>query len=964
MLSSEENQREKTHTSKSIEVDRNTCRINIDKINESKSSHKFISKSEKLDMIKKVFLTNSSFNKHTKEYFITRFQIILILKESRILNDHIISKTDADLLLTKFKPNHNKYSFIDFVNYLTEICKFIFKKNFDRNPKRYMNNFLEYILNNYYECFKQKLESNYVEKKIDNNCTMNSLKKIIESNIDKHALKLLLSLYYQLKKIYICYFTYENSKRVNHEKLLFNSMNNFITFGKDFEIMPYILNEKHYVTYYNLLIKHQKDCEDTINDIFQSVNLKDDKKFQDLGYCFKFSTFILFLYHFSLLLYYKKFKVQFSINKITKPEDIEIIIFFLQKLEHSDGVTKYILKRQRTNESKFTFIPSNKDIELALKELSEDKYGGKTLINNINEYLITSSFFNEDNKDSTIENNTYNNYILNTVNSFDNNLTITCGNRTHTNLENSKILFKGEEICKNSKNFNEFINKQLIKNLNNTPIIREKSKILYPRKKHNKSLNKTNIQTENQFQSMFIPILDLENFLNVNSEVVKVISEKLDSLAETFLKYSKISDKLEFNRMSFSAFLKFLKNSNILIGVPDNLKNNYRRMGERLAQKNINVSEIKTYNKEIKGSVNCKNVVLTDEEKEYKNKISQIVNANKKDFREKISIGEAAIIFHSLTNTKNFPCYTESIKLLFDKNSGFDLNVGDNLSKAMIIDKKLFLENQQNVPGKMDFLLFIKSFELIAAKLYQEETLNNAVLLLLNKKIFPILPKERIINYSEIKAAKKKLEDKDIQYFLEEFAPLLKILFLQYSDRNENMKFKNFLEFYTQFDLFPELISLSQMKKIFFALNELAYNNNNNMTINTELRNTQIQTGTINFKSFIEAFAITAMFFNYKNIVTDLDRLLYLCYTVYNSKPIQKFKLAGRTAAKVCKEISVFLQNFIKKFEQKKIDEKIKLEKEKEKLDKKNNDSKYQLDLQFNLNEHDKSKDEFYNSFL
>ena len=167
-----------------------------------------------------------------------------------------------------------------------------------------------------------------MEKKIDNNCTMNSLKKIIESNIDKHALKLLLSLYYQLKKIYICYFTYENSKRVNHEKLLFNSMNNFITFGKDFEIMPYILNEKHYVTYYNLLIKHQKDCEDTINDIFQSVNLKDDKKFQDLGYCFKFSTFILFLYHFSLLLYYKKFKVQFSINKITKPEDIEIIIFF------------------------------------------------------------------------------------------------------------------------------------------------------------------------------------------------------------------------------------------------------------------------------------------------------------------------------------------------------------------------------------------------------------------------------------------------------------------------------------------------------------------------------------------------------------------------------------------------------------------------------------------------------------
>ena len=84
---------------------------------------------------------------------------------------------------------------------------------------------------------------------------------------------------------------------------------------------------------------------------------------------------------------------------------------------------------------------------------------------NINEYIVTSSMFNDDNKElTTIENNNNtinNNLFLNTCGSFDGNQTLTYGNRTNTNKENSKISYKGEEICKNSKNLNDIINKQL-----------------------------------------------------------------------------------------------------------------------------------------------------------------------------------------------------------------------------------------------------------------------------------------------------------------------------------------------------------------------------------------------------------------------------------------------------------------------------------------------------------------------
>ena len=74
-------------------------------------------KAEKLEMMNKIFLSNSSFNKQTKEYYLNRFQIILILKKSNIINDYIINKAQADLILTKLKPNQNKYSFLDFINF-------------------------------------------------------------------------------------------------------------------------------------------------------------------------------------------------------------------------------------------------------------------------------------------------------------------------------------------------------------------------------------------------------------------------------------------------------------------------------------------------------------------------------------------------------------------------------------------------------------------------------------------------------------------------------------------------------------------------------------------------------------------------------------------------------------------------------------------------------------------------------
>ena len=59
----------------------------------------------------------------------SRFQIIDILKKSRIISKNIISKASADIILTKLYPYKRKYNLIDFMNYLTEICHYIYKEN-------------------------------------------------------------------------------------------------------------------------------------------------------------------------------------------------------------------------------------------------------------------------------------------------------------------------------------------------------------------------------------------------------------------------------------------------------------------------------------------------------------------------------------------------------------------------------------------------------------------------------------------------------------------------------------------------------------------------------------------------------------------------------------------------------------------------------------------------------------------
>ena len=62
--------------------------------------------------------------------------------------------------------------------------------------------------------------------------------------------------------------------------------------------------------------------------------------------------------------------------------------------------------------------------------------------------------------------------------------------------------------------------------------------------------------------------------------------------------------------------------------------------------------------------------------------------------------------------------------------------------------------------------------------------------------------------------------------------------------------------------------------------------NNNNKDINNN--NKSYNKDYIDFPLFLESLAISAMFFNYKNMLNDMDRMLFLVERIYHSKSMNK----------------------------------------------------------------------------
>ena len=803
-----------------------------------------LTKSEILEKINKIFLNNSTFSKSENDYLITQQKIIEILKQSEIINKNIITISEVDVILSNIKHGQNKFNIIEFINFLIKLCEKLYKENFKKNQKETFNYFIHIFYINYENILEENSDKNYIAYFNEKSCTLKVIETIITTNIDPNVIKLLLNIYPTLKNIYSYYFSKELNKVIKIENLQIISQKKLIEFAKDFNIIPYSMTESNFITYYNLILKY-------VNENQFDEKLFDNKKYPNLGRCYRLYMFILLFYHFSIICYYKDYQLKFSEDNKRKI-NVDTLLFFLERLENTKGLSKYLYKKGENYNINLSFIPDNKLIN-ECKKIEEDEKDKFNFIKEEKEKFENSMYgynspFIKSRKVSLIS------------------------DRFNTLKSKSKNM-KGEFICNKAMKKNEF-------NMNNNNKIIDRNII-----------QNLNIIFENSKEKK---ILILQNLLNLKEELIDLIYDNLDGLIELFFKFSKFNDKINYNYMTLSSYLNFLKSADIIISVPEEFKNDYLEISNQLKQKSMNLGEIKSYDSKNNKEFQCTVLTKNKSEKDYLNKINNIINTDDNKKVEKLTESDATLVFYYLTGYKNYNSKNK-IKLQFDKNFGYYYQFGENFEKTFNFDYRNYIKKIKNFPNKMDFFLFLKSFEIISAKLYPNETLNNAFIKLFKDKLKIILPKEFLINDEYIKNNIKKINDEKIKDFLNKISPVIKPLYLKYSDEEENFKFKDFFEFYKNYDIFPEVVNLYELKNIFYTLS----NQNNKNNLNSDLSNENktisiknkekenIKNNKINFDLFLQSLGLSAMFFNYKDIITDMNRMLFIAERIYHSDALK-----------------------------------------------------------------------------
>ena len=776
-------------------------------------------KTEIIEKINKIFLNNAQFSSLENDYFISQQKIINILTKSKVISKNVMPLSKLDIIFRSINPNSNKYNLLDFINFLTKLAKTIYTNDFDTNPKEVMNYFLDCFFYNYEDYLIEDSSKNFIENATVNNCTIKTIETIVTTEVDNIIVEMLNSIYNTFKTLYMFYFQNELNSKNDYDKLQQQSLKNAITFCKDFEILPLLLNESQFVTYFNFVLKYDIENPSAIKELFSiedekrkytnhthaktttNVNTISFSRFsKEKGKCYQLSMFILMFYHFALIVYYKQLQLNFQ-NK--KTNDIDIMLFFLERLENSKGWSRFSHKRNRTNNSgTFSFIPSNQVI-------TKLKYKS----NNINTEHINTT--------DTKTNVTYNKHTKTT--SFPN---------TNTVVTN---------------------------------------------KRHVKHKKRT-----------------LNTLLTVHPDIIAIINENMTALSELFHIYSRMSDKTNLNRMSLWSYIKFLKHADIVISIPTSLRKVYNDIGTSIMKKTFNISQIKQFNSKEKSSVCLNKASLTADEKLYMKKINMIVNNDYALKEDKITESDAQVIYNTLTGNKQ---------------------------NTMNISS----DNKNN---KMDLYIFIRSFELLAAKLYPNQNINDAFMQLFNIKIQPMLPTKTLslINNSKIQNAIEKVSVPKIKEFIIKFAQVIQPHYEMYCDiTTGNICFKKYLQFYKDYSLFPDLINMVKLKNIFFTLKEsmliansctntINHNNNKNeyckgVTDVNVIEDVYSNDDGITFSLFVESLAITGMMFNYNDILNDMDKMLYLVERINQSKACKNMKVDGRKGVSVNKEMSEFIRS-------------------------------------------------------
>lgn len=114
--------------------------------------------------------------------------------------------------------------------------------------------------------------------------------------------------------------------------------------------------------------------------------------------------------------------------------------------------------------------------------------------------------------------------------------------------------------------------------------------------------------------------------------------------------------------------------------------------------------------------------------------------------------------------------------------------------------------------------------------------------------------------------------------------------YANYADNKELIDYGRLFNFYKDFEIFPDLINLIQLKTIFSSLHEILaeqiFSEENEIEI--DLIKEIKDNGKINFNSFMDSLLLTSIYIRREEDISSIERILYLIQRMANSKGISK----------------------------------------------------------------------------
>lgn len=378
----------------------------------------------------------------------------------------------------------------------------------------------------------------------------------------------------------------------------------------------------------------------------------------------------------------------------------------------------------------------------------------------------------------------------------------------------------------------------------------------------------------------------LRNVLDLNDENLKLVETKLSLLKDIFISYTRYSDKLSFMKLNYTSYLKFLKDNGLVeVSKEANLLRE-KVSKEELSKLNISPTKNRTYRMSILNFSDSKKGKLTET--------------------------DASLIFQSLVGPKNninkYP--KEEINV-----NPFETKMLDNNKQTIILDRKTQVKNNVSL-NRLDFYLFIKSFEMLAMKYYPSTKLNQAFKQFFEtdlKKTFENRKSISIIYSQKMLHALKATKDEKILALIQLLHDPILPMYQNYCDNGGYMSFEQIFEFYKDFELFPDIVNLIQLKNIFFTLAESlsveankASESKLNQSVTSKskgkfkylnlfeavddpaFKRNLTKNEYINFPLFLESLAFSAMFFEFEVNFTNVDKLLYIVERMNHSQGVKK----------------------------------------------------------------------------